>query len=771
MASTRSFRGLRIIRFGEFEFDVRAAELRKDQSKIRLQEQPFRILVMLLEHPGEVVLREEIRSRLWPNGTVVEVGHGINAAVQRLREALGDSAENPRYVETLARRGYRFACPVEMVHKAQTEPANAPDSRDFSADQLSGKTIGHYQVLEKLGAGGMGVVYRAQDLKLGRYVALKFLPQELAMEPLARGRFEREARVASALNHPNICTIYGVEECAGQPFIVMELLEGETLEGRLVEGPLPPDKALALAIQMAAALDAAHRKGVVHRDLKPANLLLTNSGLKVLDFGLAKMEGAPGIYGSGYGRAYGTLTHGTREGAVLGTLHYMSPEQVQGKEAGAASDIFSLGAVLYEVLSGRRAFGGDNPALAIAAILTAEPPPLAESVVSTTLDRVLRRCLAKDPEDRWQTARDLKTALEWIAARAAHQRYPEPVPHPAPLPRLSIPRLKPAHRGWMIAGALGVALFVLLFRVPLPRWRGTSPGGKVTRFTVTSPGLGGTTRLNLSPDGRSLAFVAGGRIHVRSLDSSDVRVLQGTEGSGTPFWSPDSRHLAFAAAGTLKLIDAAGGPTRILAPVNTNLGGTWGADGTILIGLVGDGIYRVDAAGGPLTRLTELDRSHDESRHLMPQFLPGGRRFLFLAGATKAGESMLYAGSLNSGQRVPIMPVESNVMFIPNEGGGQIGRLVFVRGRVLMAQSFDAAKLRVEGEAFPVAESVIANNAIGAEVMIGEFSAAGGTLAYRPALSRKNIPVSFNSRPSGLAASADGIRVIQNWTAAVTWQE
>ena len=242
------------------------------------------------------------------------------------------------------------------------------------------------------------------------------LPQELAGEPLARGRFEREARAASALNHPNICTIYGVEECAGQPLIVMELLEGETLERRLLEGPLPTEKALALAIQMAAALDTAHRKGVVHRDLKPGNVLLTNSGLKVLDFGLAKMEGAPGVYGSGLDR---TPAQVTREGAVLGTLHYMSPEQVQGKEAGPASDIFSLGAVLYEMLSGRRAFGGENPALAIAAILTAEPPALPESVASATLDRVLRRCLAKDPEDRWQTARDLKAALEWIAARPA----------------------------------------------------------------------------------------------------------------------------------------------------------------------------------------------------------------------------------------------------------------------------------------------------------------------------------------------------------------
>lgn len=606
------------------------------------------------------------------------------------------------------------------------------DSHDFSGD-LSGKTISHYLVLEKLGGGGMGVVYRAQDLKLGRHVALKFLPQELAGDPIARGRFQREARAASALNHPNICTIYGVEECAGQPVIVMELLEGETLEARLAKGPLPPDKALALAIQMAAALDAAHRKGVVHRDLKPANVLLTNSGLKVLDFGLAKMEGAPGIYDS--------LAHVTREGAVLGTLHYMSPEQVQGKEAGAASDIFSFGVVLYEMLSGQRAFEGENTARAIAAILTAEPPVLADSVVPAALDRVLRRCLAKDSEERWQTARDLKAALEWVAAgHADRHRAPTP-PHPTPLPH------PVSRRSWMTAGAFGVTLCAMLL-VAVPRWRGTWPGGQMTRLTVASPGSGGITHGSLSPNGRSIAFVAGGRIYVRSFDSAEARVLEGTEGSGMPFWSPNGRSLAFPAAGKLKLIDIGGGPPRSLAAVNTNLAGAWNADGTILIGLIGDGIYRVAAAGGPLTRLTELDRTRGESRHLMPQFLPGGRRFLFIAGATRAGETMLNAGSLDSPQRIPIMPVESNVMFVPSGGDGLMGHLVFARGRVLMAQPFDAARLRVEGGAFPIADSVSGNNAMGAQVTIADFSGVGGALAYRP-------------------SNADGISVIRNWIAGV----
>jgi eukaryotic-like serine/threonine-protein kinase len=256
---------------------------------------------------------------------------------------------------------------------------------------------------------------------------------------------------------------------------------------------------------------------------------------------------------------------------------------------------------------------------------------------------------------------------------------------------------------------------------------------------------------------------------VRSLASAEARVLEGTEGSGTPFWSPDGRDLAFPAAGQLKRIDIAGGPPRTLAAVNTNVAGAWSSDGTILIGMVGDGLYRVSAAGGPLTRLTELDRARDEGRHLLPQFLPGGRRFLFIAGATRAGETMLNAGSLDSGQRIPIMPVESNMAFVPYEADGLRGRLIFARGRVLMAQPFDAVKLRVEGEAVPIVDSVSFNNALRAGDDRG-FSAAGGALAYRPAINRTGIPVGFDATPGAagtmrLAPSADAITVIRNWTA------
>jgi serine/threonine protein kinase len=379
----------RLLRFGPFELDVRAGELRKHSIRIKLREQPVQILLMLLEHPGDVVLREEIRLRLWPNNTIVEFDHSINAAIKKLRDALGESADEPRYVETVARRGYRFLGEVEKIGEPQPEQQPAVHSDAAATNGLTGQVISHYRILERLGAGGMGVVYRAEDLKLGRQVALKFLPGPAGELPQSTlQRFDREARAASTLNHPHICTIHGLEDLGGQPAIVMELVEGETLAERLSKGPLLRTEALRLAIQIASALAEAHRKGIVHRDLKPTNIMLTHSGAKVLDFGLAKVE-----------------THlapvdecVTIEGTILGTLHYMSPEQAQGKEADVRSDIFSFGVVLHEMITGKRAFEGANPTRVIAAILEREAPALEPE----GLNRVVRACLAKDPAERFQ---------------------------------------------------------------------------------------------------------------------------------------------------------------------------------------------------------------------------------------------------------------------------------------------------------------------------------------------------------------------------------
>ena len=393
----------RFIRFGPFELNVRAGELRKHGIRIKLREQPLQILLRLLEQPGEVVLREDIRLRLWLNDTIVEFDHGINAAIQKLRDALSESAGQPRYVETVARRGYRFLGKIEKIgeHEASLAPkAGLPTSVDGAAagdGDLTGQTISHYRILNKLGSGGMGVVYRAEDLTLGRQVALKFLPSSITELPeLMVRRFEQEARAASALNHPNICTINGLEEAAGQPFLVMELVEGETLASRLAKGPVPLAQTISFAIQIARALDEAHSKRIVHRDLKPANIMLSKGGVKVLDFGVAKLD-PPGLGDS-------------LSSPITGTLHYLSPEQVQGKEGDARSDIFTFGLVLYEMLSGQRAFEGDNAAAVMAAILERETPPVG-TAVPPALELILNRCLTKEPEQRWQSARHLGFAL------------------------------------------------------------------------------------------------------------------------------------------------------------------------------------------------------------------------------------------------------------------------------------------------------------------------------------------------------------------------
>ncbi|HEX4803613.1 MAG TPA: protein kinase, partial [Myxococcaceae bacterium] len=485
----------RFLRFGPFELNVRAGELRKQRIRIKLGEQPVQILLLLLEHPGEVVLREEIQLRLWPNNTIVEFDHGINAAIQKLRAALGESAEEPRYVETVARRGYRFLAEVERISEPQAaatalEPS-LPAQPAADPDDLTNQTISHYRILNKLGAGGMGVVYRAEDLTLGRQVALKFLPSatgglaESLTESMIR-RFEQEARAASALNHPNICTIYGFEAAAGQPVIAMELVEGETLAARLAKRPFPLAQAISLATQITGALAEAHGKGIVHRDLKPANLMLTKAGVKVLDFGLAKVERI----------ALGDPV----PGAMMGTLHYMSPEQVQGKEADARSDIFTFGLVLYEMLAGRRAFEGDTPAGVMAAILEREAPSLG-SAAPAAVDLVLRRCLAKDPEERWQSARDLGFALERFALAALTQPGDQETRHTA---------VPSGTRRWMWAAGIGLVLFAAAAAVWLAPHTSPSLENPLAnaQFTRLTDFPGTEEEAAVSPDGRFVVFLA-----------------------------------------------------------------------------------------------------------------------------------------------------------------------------------------------------------------------------------------------------------------------
>jgi eukaryotic-like serine/threonine-protein kinase len=410
-----------IAHFDGFQLDVRSAELRDLEGKTtQLAEQSFRILVALLEHPGEVVGREELCQRLWPNGTIVEFEHSISVAVNRLRQALGDAADSPRIIETLVRRGYRLKTPVQWVQSRQSR-----SSPVTAANNLIGKRVAHYRILEILGGGGMGLVYKGEDIKLGRRVALKFLPEELAGDDRALRRFEIEARAASALNSPNICTIYAVEEHDGQPFIAMEFLEGRNLRDIIAEAcsarvPLPLDNVLETGMQIVDGLEAAHARGILHRDIKPSNIIVTTrGGAKILDFGLAKLQGADQVEPLPAAPAE-TKSHRdeslalTLTGAAMGTAGYMSPEQIRGVKLDARTDLFSFGLVLYEMATGQRAFKGDTGPVLQEAILKQAPIPPSEvnPAVPVKLEKIISKALEKDREARYQSAAELRGDLE-----------------------------------------------------------------------------------------------------------------------------------------------------------------------------------------------------------------------------------------------------------------------------------------------------------------------------------------------------------------------
>jgi len=452
-----TLRRARRFRFGPFELDVRAGELRKHSTRLRLREQPLQLLLLLLEHPGEVVVREEIRLRLWPNETVVEFDHGINTAIRRLRDVLGESAEKPRYIETVARRGYRFLGEVETVDDTPIGPLT--DSVLLDIGNLVGKVVSHYQVLSELGSGGMGVVFRARDLKLDRDVALKFLPEEYCRHPQLLERFRREARAAAALNHPGICTIYEIGEHQHQPFIAMELLEGQTLKDRLTGTPLPVEDLVNLAMQIAEALEVAHASGIVHRDIKPANLFVTRRGqIKILDFGLAKLlrEHTSGADGDS-----ALPTDVTTPGMPVGTMAYMSPEQVRGGAVDHRSDIFSLGVVLYEMLAGKKAFGGSSSNEVMNSILTGDPPDLLPKAPAG-LDHIVRRCLEKEPARRFQSAADLGFALRSLS---------EPAASKARMRETILPVAPPAARSRSARTLAAALAFAFLLGVAAIGWR------------------------------------------------------------------------------------------------------------------------------------------------------------------------------------------------------------------------------------------------------------------------------------------------------------
>jgi eukaryotic-like serine/threonine-protein kinase len=566
----------------------------------------------------------------------------------------------------------------------------------------SGTKLGPYEIQSPLGAGGMGEVYRARDTRLDRTVAVKILPAHLSSNLEAKQRFDREARAISSLNHPNICTLHDVGHQDGTDFLVMEYLEGETLGDRLMKGPLPPEQVLKYGIEICEGLEKAHKSGVIHRDLKPGNIMLTKSGAKLMDFGLAKATPAQAPPVSSLTMTLsgpsGQPQPLTAQGMMLGTFQYMAPEQLEGKEADARSDIFALGAVLYEMASGRRAFTGKSQASIVAAILASEPQPISavQPMSPPALDRVVRTCMAKDPDERWQTAHDVKLQLQWIAEAGSKAGIPAPV---AARRRVS---QKVAWTAAAVAAAAAIAFAIgFVLRTPAP----VHP----LRVSILPPEQHSFDPLSiaLSPDGAKLAFVAaaaGGapQLWVRPMDSTAAQPLAGTDDASFPFWSPDSRSLGFFAQGKLKIIDSSGGAVQTLADASQPRGGAWGTDGTILYTPeAAAAMLRIPAAGGtPSHAVGDEKTSATVGSPRWPAFLPDGKHFIYFQFAPDTqGGGIIHLSALDSQQDTILVNSDYRAQYAS-------GHLLFVRGGNLMTQTFDEKKLKLTGNPVPIAEQV-----------------------------------------------------------------
>jgi len=622
-----------------------------------------------------------------------------------------------------------------------------------------GTRLGPYEVIGPLGAGGMGEVYRARDTRLERTVALKILPEHLAADPAFKARFEREARAVSALSHPHICTLYDIGEQAGVHFLVMEHLEGETLAARLGRGSLPLEQALVLAAQVCEALALAHRHGVVHRDLKPANVMLTRTGAKLLDFGLAKQgpQAAPPISSALMTEASPL----TAQGTIVGTWQYMAPEQLEGLEADQRSDIFAFGAMLYEMIAGRRAFEGRSQASLIAAIMGSQPPSLfsVAAPASAALDRIVRRCLAKDPEDRWQSAADLASELKWLAQGGAGT-----IPHPpdarggagglassspaaagpsaagldgvsdlgvsatgtssgsaaatsAPISSVSAARSVAAARLrtsakermiWALVTLALLAAVAYLFSRARPIH---APPRVITASLLPPLATSFDTRYApaISPDGKKVAIVVVGidgksSLYLRDLESDVMKRLPEADNAAYPFWSPDSRWIGFFTGSKLAKIDSMGGPAIELCDAQDGRGGSWSKDGIILFQpRFSDPLFKVSAGGGQPEPATRFNEKELHVAHRWPRFLPDGRHFLFYVVATTnpatSEHSGIYFGSLDSPEIHKILRVDSQMAYAS-------GNLLFKRGTTLLAQPFDAVEGKLQGDPKPVATEV-----------------------------------------------------------------
>jgi serine/threonine protein kinase len=582
-----------------------------------------------------------------------------------------------------------------------------------------GTRLGPYEILARLGAGGMGEVWRARDTRLNREVAIKVLPASLANNEDRLRRFKQEALTTSALNHPNILIVHDFGTHEGSPYIVAELLEGEELRHKLDDGALRPSEALDYAQQIASGLAAAHEKGIVHRDLKPGNLFVTRDGLlKILDFGLAKLKPQPFT-----GRRVNTeaptapLDAETASGVIVGTVGYMSPEQVRGEPVDHRSDIFSFGAILHEMLSGKRAFQRNTPVETMSAILNGNPPELSDinRAVAPEIGRVVRRCLEKRPERRFQSASDLGFALDVLST---------PSDSRLDTTRLSAVRERAGKRrlfgnagvAWVVAAVLLLGLLVSL-PFTITYFRHAPMETQTSRFFVSPPAKSTLGTVTVSPDGRRLAFIArdtAGKtlLWVRPLDALTAQPLSGTDDAIYPFWSPDSRFIGFFADGKLKKVEVTGGPPSTLCNALNGRGGAWNRDDVIIFAPdAGCGLSRVSASGGEPSLLTTLDSSRREESHRFPQFLPVGSRFLYFARSAQPENSAIYIRALDQPQPKRILSCNAKAAYTSLRNG-QAEYLLFPREGTLMAQAFDEASVELTGAPFRVAEHVgyLANN-------------------------------------------------------------
>ena len=583
---------------------------------------------------------------------------------------------------------------------------------------IPGTKLGPYEISAPLGAGGMGEVYRAKDTRLSRDVAIKILPKEMCADAARKQRFEREAKTISGLNHPNICVLYDVGCQDGVNYLVMECVEGETLAKRIEKGPLPLEQLLKYGAQIAEALDKAHRAGIVHRDLKPSNVMLTSSGAKLLDFGLAKPASVPASLAT---MTISTpTTPVTQEGTVVGTFQYMSPEQVEGKDLDGRSDIFSLGAVLYEMWTGQRAFAGKSQLSVASSILEKEPPPITSlrPLTPSALERTIKKCLEKAPDERWQNASDLASQLKWISEGGVGTGT------------------APAQAGkskthWITAGLAAVTAAALIVAA-WARWHSRiSSVETVVRLTVAMPPNQPLVTLNqavaLSPDGSRMALVAlqdgVTRLAIRDLSSFDIKFLAGSEGAAMPFFSPDGEWLGFFADGKLKKILASGGAAVIIASVQNFGGGTWLRDGTIVYTPDwSGGMYRVPASGGKPELLMPLEPGKEQDWQWWPQALPHGDILFTRRTGESVEEGNIAVLSMKTGKSRDLIEKAIDAHYSPS------GHLLYFSHGTVLAVAFDEEKLKVTGTPLPVLQGVQTLNGEAPNLSVSQ----NGTLAYVP---------------------------------------